>query len=102
MSVSDLKSNSCFQIKFQLTSTADSVRIVLFNSITFCAGQYTMAIQATTEMCFYCFDVLESHLETKQLPEPPSTIEGTHAYVNDHISKLFIILRKLSIIQISV
>jgi AMMECR1 domain-containing protein len=40
-----------------------------------------MAIQATPEMCYYCFNVLESHLESKQSPNPPSTIENTNAYV---------------------
>jgi uncharacterized protein (TIGR00296 family) len=38
-----------------------------------------MAIQATPEMCYYCFNVLESHLESKQSPNPPSTIENTNA-----------------------
>jgi uncharacterized protein (TIGR00296 family) len=40
-----------------------------------------MAIQATEEMCFYCFDVLINHLEGRSCPQPPAGIDDTAALI---------------------
>jgi len=40
-----------------------------------------MAIVATKEMCYFCFDVLISHLEGKSVPDSPPNMENKPALI---------------------